>query len=148
MRSQNCGWLAIYLSVYLIQISIKTVVDVLTTEKFYFAFPLYACVISPGVCKVTVFLFLTGTALYKTNIFPEVWGFFFFIFQKFSLRLYPRKRRNKEKYNIQNLHSSSKPDYYKVNESDLLFSLNFHVAVVDFTQFTASLHRAQCSTWA
>lgn len=75
----KCGWLTIYLSVYLIQISVKTVVDMLTTEKFNFAFAICTLIISTGVCKATVFLFLTGIALYKASIFPEAWGFFFLL---------------------------------------------------------------------
>jgi len=112
-------------------------------SQFIHALFLQAC------AKLLSVFFLTGIALYKINIFPEVLGFgvFFFVFQKFSQGPYPRKRRNKEKCNNQTLRSSSKPNYYKGNESDLLLSLNFHVAVVDFIQFTASIHRVHCSTW-
>lgn len=69
----------------------------LTTEKFYFAFPICTRIISTGVCKVTVFLFLTGVALYKTSIFPEAWGFFFLHIPKVFSRTLSKKEKKQRK---------------------------------------------------
>lgn len=141
----KCGWLTIYLLMYLIQIFIKTVVDILTTEKFYFAFQIAYTLFLQVWQSVGLSVFNRNS--FVQNIFPEVLGFFVFIFQKFPLGPYSRKSRNKEKYNMQTCHSSSKQSYYKSNESDLLFSLEFRAAVFDLIEFTAAVHGVQCSTW-
>lgn len=82
---------------------------------------------------MAVFIFLIQIALYKANFF-----FFFlrhfFPKKKSSQGLLNQERTSKEKYNIKTLLSSSKPHYSKANESDLLFSLNFHMIVADFIQ--------------